>query len=85
MRLAYAEQVAQYYEDGYFIADDAFDPSMLAPLEGADRRATAKVQSSEVVAKTNGISTGGQGENTHDILGLIAPECGEPLFRVSSL
>jgi len=30
MRMAYEEQVAQYYEDGYFIADDAFDPGMLA-------------------------------------------------------
>ena len=42
--MAYEEQVAQYYEDGYFIADDAFDPSMLAPLEAAARRAAAKVQ-----------------------------------------
>jgi len=78
--MAYEEQVAQYYEDGYFIADDAFDPSMLAPLEAAARRAAAKVQSGEVVAKTDGISTGGLGDNTHDILGLIAPEFGEPLF-----
>ena len=78
--MAYDEQVAQYYEDGYFIADDAFDPSMLAPLEAAARRAAAKVQSGEVVAKTDGISTGGLGDTTHDILGLIAPEFGEPLF-----
>ena len=27
--MAYEEQAAQYYEDGYFIADDAFDPGML--------------------------------------------------------
>ena len=78
--MAYEEQVAQYYEDGYFIADDAFDPGMLAPLEAAARRAVAKVQSGEVVAKTEGISTGGPGDDTRDILGLIAPEFGEPLF-----
>ena len=84
--MAYEEQVAQYYEDGYFIADDAFDPSMLAPLEAAATGAAANVQSGEVVAKTDGISTGGLGDNTHDILGLIAPEFGEPLFcRVSGL
>ena len=59
--MAYEEQVAQYYEDGYFIANDAFDPGMLAPLEAAAGRVVAKVQSGEVVAKTEGIHTGGAG------------------------
>ena len=59
--MAYEEQVAHYYEDGYFIADDAFDSGMLATLGAAARRAVAKVQSGEVVAKTEGISTGGGG------------------------
>ena len=58
--MAYEEQVAHYYEGGYFIADDAFDSGMLAPLGAAARRAVAKVQSGEVVAKTEGISTGGR-------------------------
>lgn len=78
--MAYEEQVKQYYEDGYCIADDAVDSEMLGPLEAAARRTVAKVQSGEVVANMEEISAGGPGDNTRDILGLIAPEFGEPLF-----
>lgn len=78
--MAFEQQIAQYYEQGYFIADDAVEPEMLAALEPAARRAAAKVRSGEVVVDMERIGTGGPGDDTRDLLGLIAPEFGEPVF-----
>ena len=73
-------QVEQYREQGYFIADDAVSPDMLAALEAGARRAVEKVRSGAVVATAERISTGGPGVEPRHILGLIAPEFGEPIF-----
>ena len=73
-------QVEQYRERGYFIADDAVAPDMLAALETRARRAVEKVRSGAVVATAEQISTGGPGVEPRHILGLIAPEFGEPIF-----
>ena len=73
-------QVEQYREQGYFIADDAVAPDMLAALETGARRAVEKVRSGAVVATAEQISTGGPGVEPRHILGLIAPEFGEPIF-----
>ena len=73
-------QVEQYREQGYFIVDDAVAPDMLAALEAGARRAVEKVRSGAVVATAERISTGGPGVEPRNILGLIAPEFGEPIF-----
>ena len=73
-------QIEQYRERGYFIADDAVAPDMLAALEAGARRAAEKVRSGAVVATDERISTGGPGVEPRHILGLIAPEFGEPIF-----
>ena len=73
-------QVEQYCERGYFIVDDAVSPDMLAALEAGARSAVEKVRSGAVVAMAERISTGGPGVEPRHILGLIAPEFGEPVF-----
>jgi hypothetical protein len=78
--MATKEQLEQYYDLGYFIADDAVDSQMLAALEPASLRAVDKVRSGEVVAGQDSIGTGGPGDDKFDILGLIDPEFNEPVF-----
>ena len=78
--MASQEQVDQYRDQGYFIADDAVEPDMLEELAAAARRAVAKIRSGEVVDDGEGIRTGGQGEEPQFVSGLIAPEFGEPAF-----
>ncbi len=78
--MATSLQIEQYRERGYFIADDAVAPDMLAALEVGARRAAEKVHSGAVVATDERISTGGPGVEPRHILGLIAPEFGEPIF-----
>ncbi len=78
--MATSLQVEQYHEQGYFIVDDAVAPDMLAALEVSARRAVEKVRSGAVVATAEQISTGGPGVEPRNILGLIAPEFGEPIF-----
>ena len=73
-------QVEQYREQGYFIVDDAVSPDILVALEAGARSAVEKVRSGAVVATAERISTGGPGVEPRHILGLIAPEFGEPIF-----
>ena len=73
-------QVEQYREQGYFIVDDAVSPDMLAALDVGTRCAVEKVRSGAVVATAERISTGGPGVEPRHVLGLIAPEFGEPVF-----
>lgn len=72
------EQVRQYEEDGYFIADDAVDPAVLPELTAAARRAKEKVRSGKVDVYTHWATK----ENTEPwgIRGLLAPEFEEPIF-----
>jgi ectoine hydroxylase-related dioxygenase (phytanoyl-CoA dioxygenase family) len=74
------EQIEQYRNQGYFIADDAVEPDMLESLVEAARRARDKVRSGQVVADPDKISTGGPGVEAHVISGLIAPEFSELIF-----
>lgn len=78
--MASQEQIDQYRDQGYFIADDAVEPDMLEALTTAARRAVAKVHSGEVVDDDAGIRTGGKGDDPNIISGLLAPEFGEPAF-----
>ena len=61
--MASEEQIQQYNEQGYFIADDAVAPGMLPTLTEATRRAADKVRAGEVVDNTDQIGTGGEGKN----------------------
>ena len=45
--MASKTQIAQYKDQGYFIADDAVVPEMLPALTAATRRAADKVRSGE--------------------------------------
>ncbi len=78
--MASQEQIDQYRDQGYFVADDAVEPEMLEELTAAARRVVAKVRSGEVVDEDAGIRIGGQGEEPQFVSGLIAPEFGEPVF-----
>ena len=78
--MASQEQVDQYHDQGYFIADDAVSPDMLEQLSAAAHRAVAKVRAGEVVDDGEGIRTGGGGTEPEFVSGLIAPEFGEPVF-----
>jgi len=78
--MASQEQIDQYRDLGYFIADDAVEPDMLEELTAAAAQATAKVRSGEVVDDDEGIRTGGKGEDPDFITGFLAPEFGEPVF-----
>ena len=78
--MASKRQIEQYYDKGYFIADDAVEPDTLEALTAALRRAADKVRSGEVVADADQISTGGDGKEPDVIMGLMAPEFGEPIF-----
>jgi len=78
--MASQEQIDQYHDQGYFIADDAVEPDMLEELTAAAQRAAAKVRSGEVVDDENGIRIGGKGAEPDFVSGLMAPEFGEPVF-----
>ena len=73
-----SEQVQQYDEQGYFIADDAVDPAVLPELISAAQRAKEKVRSGQVDVYTHWATK----ENTEPwaIRGLLAPEFEEPIF-----
>ena len=78
--LASEVQIQQYKEQGYFIADDAIVPDMLPLLTKATQRVADKVRSGEVVDNTDQIGTDGEGKNPIVIMGVMAPEFGEPIF-----
>ena len=78
--MASKEQIQQYNEQGYFIADDAVASEMLPTLTEATRRAADKVRSGEVVDNTDQIGTGGEGKKPIVIFGVMAPEFNEPIF-----
>ena len=78
--MASKEQIEQYKDQGYFIADDAVAPEMLPILTEATRRVADKVRSGEVVDNTDQIGTSGDGKNPVVIMGVMAPEFGEPIF-----
>ena len=76
------EQREQYFDQGFFIADDAIEPDMLEQLVAAAERACAKIRSGAVVVEADGVKVGG-GEEVSDagnIEGVLAPEYGEPAF-----
>ena len=70
------ELMDQYWDQGYFIADDAVEPDMLDELEAAARRGRDKTRSDEVDLRSN------RGENREPLViwGLFAPEYNEPVF-----
>ena len=78
--MANQQQVEQYRDQGYFIADDAVAPDMLVVLTAASERATARVRSGEIIDDPTGVRTGGEGDDTTFLSGLMAPEFGEPVF-----
>ena len=60
--MASKEQIQQYNDQGYFIADNAVAPEMLPLLTDATRRVADKVHSGEVVDNTDQIGTAGEGK-----------------------
>ena len=73
------EQEKGYYDQGYFVADDAVDTKMLDRLVEASERAKDKVRSGDVVLGTR-IARDGDGSDAEHIEGVFAPEFGEPVF-----
>ena len=69
-------QMAQYHDEGYFIADDLVAPDMFAELREAAERVVERVRSGEVDVHT-GRTKGGE---PWSIGGLLAPAVGEPIF-----
>ena len=78
--MASKEQIQQYNDQGYFIADNAVAPEMLPTLTDATRRVADKVRSGEVVDNTDQIGTAGEGKNPIVIMGVMAPEFNESIF-----
>ena len=78
--MASKEQIQQYNDQGYFIADDAVAPEMLPTLTDATRRVADKVHSGAVVDNTDQIGTAGEGKKTVVVMGVMAPEFSEPIF-----
>ena len=78
--MASKEQIEQYKDQGYFIADDAVVPDMLPILTEATRRVADKVRSGEVIDNTDQIGTAGEGKKTVVVMGVMAPEFSEPIF-----
>ena len=78
--MASEEQIQQYHDQGYFIADDAIAPEVLPTLTEATRRVADKVRSGEVADTFDQIRTSGEGKNPVVIMGVMAPEFGEPIF-----
>ena len=63
----------QYFDQGYFIVDDAVEPQMLDELEPAAAGIVDTVRSGQ-------IDVSGQGPQATGILGLISPAFDEPVF-----
>ena len=63
----------QYFQQGYFVVDDAVAPAMLDRLEGAGRRVVDLVRSGQV-------DVSGQGPLATGVIGLIDPRFGERAF-----
>ena len=63
----------QYFENSYFVADDAVDPAMIDPLEAAAVRRVDKVRSGRVYLSR-------LGPEATAVYGIIAPEFGDPVF-----
>ena len=59
------EQREQYFEQGFFIADDAIEPDMLEQLVAAAEWACAKIRSGAVMVEADGVKVGG-GEEVSD-------------------
>ena len=78
--MASRDQIDQFHDLGYFIADDAVGPDMLEGLTAAARRVVARVRSGEVVDDDDEIRTNGEGDDSNIIMGLLAPEFAEPVF-----
>ena len=78
--MATQDQIEQYHDQGYFIADDAVEPEMLEALTKAARGDADKVRSGEVVDDSDKIRVKGEGKEPHLIRGLTAPEYGDPVF-----
>ena len=78
--MASKEQIQQYNDQGYFIADNAVAPEMLPTLTDATRRVADKVRSGEVIDNTDQIGTAGEGKNPIVIMGIMAPEFNESIF-----
>lgn len=72
------EQIRLYHDQGFFVADDAVDPSTLPALTAAARRAKHKVRAGEVDVFTHWATK----EDTEPwaIRGLLAPQFDEPAF-----
>ena len=81
--MASQQQIDQYRNQGYFIADDAVELDMLEELTTAAHEVVAKVRSGEVIDDAAGVRTDGPdaaGADPHFICGLMAPEFGAPVF-----
>ena len=81
--MASQQQIDQYRDQGYFIADDAVELDMLEELTTAAREVVAKVRSGEVIDDATGVRTTGPDAadaDSHFICGLMAPEFGAPVF-----
>ena len=70
------QHLKEFDEFGYFIVDDAQEPGMTGEMRAAARRIRQKVCAGEVDLYTD---FHGDGEPYH-IVGLNAPEFGEPVF-----
>jgi hypothetical protein len=70
------EKMEQYRTQGYFIADDAVEPDMLAPLLEAARRVRTKARSGQVDIFTQWAAPG----EPWAIRGLFSLEYGESIF-----
>ncbi len=73
-------QVREYFDRGYFVADDAVEPQMLERIDAALRRCVAKIRSGAVVDDMEAIGVDGPGSEATHIRGLMAPEFGEGVF-----
>ena len=73
-------QVREYFDRGYFVADDAVEPQMLERIDAALRRCVAKIRSGAVGDDMEAIGVDGPGSEATHIRGLMAPEFGEGVF-----
>ena len=81
--MASQQQINQYRNQGYFIADDAVELDMLEELTMAAHEVMAKVRSGEVIDDAAGVRTdgpGAAGADPHFVCGIMAPEFGAPVF-----
>ena len=74
------KQKEEYFDQGYFITDDAVPAEMLESMVEAAIRATAKVRSGAVVTGGEKVEVDGEGSDVEHIEGVFAPEFQEPVF-----